>query len=66
MARAYPEDQPAGPTPIEVVWQRRPRTRHIPVRFITASPARIEPVRAATAELAWRPRLEADDKPAKD
>lgn len=66
MARAYPESQPANLNSIEVVWQRRPRARQVPVRFITTAPARIETVRPAAPELAWRPRLEAEHKSAKD
>jgi hypothetical protein len=66
MARAYPEGQPGSPTPIEVVWQRRPRARQIPVRFVTAPPRPVEPPRASATELAWRPRLETDGKSHKD
>ncbi len=61
MARAYPEAQPAGPTTLEVVWQRRPRMRQIPVHFITSPPPQADPPRPAAVELTWLPRHESTD-----
>ena len=59
MARAYPEAQAASPTTVEVVWQRRPRARQIPVQFVTSQ---AEPPRPTAAELTWLPRQESTDK----
>lgn len=66
MARAFQDNQPASPTPLEVVWQRRPRARQIPVRFIATPPPPVEAPRASATELAWRPRFETDGKSNKD
>lgn len=62
MARAYPEVQTASPTTVEVVWQRRPRVRQIPVHFVTAPLPEAGPTRPTAAELTWLPRHESADK----
>lgn len=65
MARAYQDTQPVSPTPIEVVWQRRPRVRQVPVHFVTSPLPQAESPRTTSEELRWLSRHEATGKQGK-
>lgn len=51
----------ASPTTVDVVWQRRPRARQIPVHYVASPTPQAEPPRPTASELTWLPRHESTD-----